>query len=65
MRAELRDREIELIAESDNDRDALARLHRGRTVKVLPGRSSDPSYPPDPRQTNVVLQFPDPNDWGT
>ena len=65
MKFEIREREIEMIPESDHDRDVLEKLHRARAVRIKGGRTTDPDYPPSNRKTNVVLELPDPNDWGT
>ena len=65
MKAEIRELEIELIAENDHERDVLERLHRHREVRLKDGRSTDRSWPPDPRQTNIIICLPDPHDWGT
>lgn len=63
MKVEIRELEIELIAENGHEQEALARLHGVRTIKVKDGRSKDNRWPPDPRMTNVILCLPDPNDW--
>ncbi|MCX6741076.1 MAG: hypothetical protein NTY61_01615 [Candidatus Parcubacteria bacterium] len=63
MKIEVRDFEIELIPETDHERDALVRLHRERRVEVKDGKSLDRGHPPDPRQTNVILVLTDPNKW--
>jgi hypothetical protein len=55
MKVEIRELEIELIAENDHEREALARLQRYRTLRLKP----------DPLKTNVIFEFPDPNDWGS
>jgi 4'-phosphopantetheinyl transferase EntD len=65
MKLEMREREIEFIAETDHERQALARLHAVSTIGVKLGKSRDPSWPPDPKQTNIILEFPDSTDWGT
>ena len=65
MKVELRDLEIELIAENNHEREALVRLHKLRQIVIKPGRSSDTGWPPDPRVTNIILIMPDSNDWGT
>lgn len=65
MKIEIRENEIELEAETEHEIDALAKLHRTSEVKVGPGRSRDQNWPPHPRKTNVILKFPNPNDWGT
>jgi hypothetical protein len=65
MRVEIRELEIELIAENGHEQEALARLHRARKVEVKDGRTTSRNYPPSDRETNVVLVLPDPNDWGT
>lgn len=63
MKVQLSERSIELIAENEHESDALARLLRHSRVKVVPGESTDRSWPPDPRKTNVLLVMPDPNEW--
>ena len=63
MKVELRDFEIELIPETDHDRDALVRLHQESQIAVKDGKSSDRNYPPDPRRTNVILVLTDRNKW--
>lgn len=66
MRFEIRDREIEMIPETNHDRDVVEKLHRaGGSIRIKDGRTTDRDYPPSSRQTNVVFVFPDPNDWGT
>ena len=65
MEFEIRETEIELIPQSEHDRDVVAKLHGAFQIQVRSGRSTDPSWPPNPRKTNVVLVLPDPNDWGT
>jgi len=65
MKFEIREREIEMSPETEYDRDVLGRLFRARSVIIRGGKSTDSSYPPDRRRTNVVLVLPDPDDWGT
>lgn len=65
MKIEIRELEIELIAENSHEQDALVRLLRHKTIGVEYGKSRDRDYPPDPHKTNVILKFPNPNDWGT
>ncbi|MDP3954366.1 MAG: hypothetical protein Q8Q06_03030 [bacterium] len=65
MKVEIRELEIELIAENSHEQEALARLHKEQMVKIKAGHSRDSGWPPDPRMTNVVLCLSDPNNWGT
>ena len=64
MKVEIRELEVELIAENDHEQEALVRLHRQSSVKIKDGRSRDQGWPPNPRMTNIVLCLSDPNDWG-
>ncbi len=64
MRVEIRELEIELIPENEHERDAVVRIHKAGNLKVKSGRSTDNNWPPDLRQTNVILVFHDPNDYG-
>ncbi len=63
MKIELRDLEIEFIAETDHEREALARIHKHREVKIKPGKTTDPHWPPEDKKTNVIICLPDPNEW--
>lgn len=67
MKVELREREIELMAETEHERDALVRLRQVHRVEVRDGASRNPrnQWPPPSRDTNVVLVLPDPDNWGT
>lgn len=64
MKAEIRELEIELIAETDHDREVLVKLHECREVTIRPGRTTDRRWPGDPRKTNIILQLPNKNNWG-
>lgn len=65
MKFELRALEIEMIPETEFDRDILEKIHLARKIEVKDGRTTDQHYPPSNRLTNVVLILPDPNDWGS
>lgn len=64
MKFEVRELEIEMIPETEFDRDILERIHRAGSVEIKDGKTTDGSYPPADRLTNVILAFPDPNKWG-
>lgn len=63
MRVILRDDEVELVAETELDRQALVMLHRRGVTATADGATTDQRYPPDPAKTNLVLLMPDPSRW--
>lgn len=64
MKFEIRALEIEMIPETEFDHEVLAKLRRAHEVEVKDGRTSDHrNWPPDPRKTNLVLKWDDPNKW--
>ncbi len=63
MKVEIRELEIELVAETDHEREALAKIQKHREVGVNAGKTTDQDWPPDPKKTNVIICLPDPNEW--
>ncbi len=63
MKVEIRENEIELIPESEHDRDAIVKIFRQGIVSVKDGLTTDRNYPPSSRKTNLVLCLRDPNKW--
>lgn len=67
MRFEIREGEIEMIPETEFDRDVIEKLHRkgrNREIKIRDGETTDPDYPPSDRETNIIFDI-SPDGWGT
>ena len=63
MKIEIRELEIELIPETEHEREAVAKLHKHRKVSLKDGKTTDGNWPPDPKKTNIIICLPDPNKW--
>ncbi len=63
MKAEIRELEVELIPETDHEREAIARILTQGHIGIDYGRSTGNEWPPNPKRCSMVVKLVDPTRW--